>query len=276
MREFRPLGNTIFPPVVKNLLIINGIMFLATHVFKGSLGFDIKEHLALFYFESPNFRVWQLITHLFMHGDMMHIFSNMLALWMFGAVLENYLGSKRFLEYYILTGLGAAVLHMGVQYLELAPMIQSAEVYANNPSIGQFRAFIDDHVPSTIQPQFNQILSTWESNPQSTEAKQSSIAFVKQLTDLKINIPTVGASGAVFGLLLAFGMFFPNAMIYLYFFLPIRAKYFVILYGLFELYNGIANNPGDNVAHFAHLGGMIIGFILIKIWKLKRPGDQYF
>jgi membrane associated rhomboid family serine protease len=276
MREFRPLGNTIFPPVVKNLLIINGIMFLATHVFKGSLGFDIKEHLALFYFESPNFRVWQLITHLFMHGDMMHIFSNMLALWMFGAVLENYLGSKRFLEYYILTGLGAAVLHMGVQYLELAPMIKSAEVYANNPSIGQFRAFIDDHVPSTIQPQFNQILSTWESNPQSTEAKQSSIAFVKQLTDLKINIPTVGASGAVFGLLLAFGMFFPNAMIYLYFFLPIRAKYFVILYGLFELYNGIANNPGDNVAHFAHLGGMIIGFILIKIWKLKRPGDQYF
>jgi membrane associated rhomboid family serine protease len=276
MREFRPLGNTIFPPVVKNLLIINGIMFLATNVFQGSLGFDIKEHLALFYFESPNFRVWQLITHLFMHGDMMHIFSNMLALWMFGAVLENYLGSKRFLEYYILTGLGAAVLHMGVQYLELTPMIQSAEIYTNNPSIGQFRAFIDDHVPSTIQPQFNQILSSWESNPQSVEAKQSSIAFVKQLTDLKVNIPTVGASGAVFGLLLAFGMFFPNAMIYLYFFLPIRAKYFVILYGLFELYNGIANNPGDNVAHFAHLGGMIIGFILIKIWKLKRPEDQYF
>src|SRR5690606_14582429 len=119
MREFRPLGNTIFPPVVKNLLIINGIMYLATNVFGGSLVIDLNRLLGLYYFESPNFRVWQFFTHLFMHGNMMHIFSNMLALWMFGSVLENYLGSKRFLQYYIITGLGAAFLHLGVQFVEV-------------------------------------------------------------------------------------------------------------------------------------------------------------
>jgi membrane associated rhomboid family serine protease len=275
MREFRPLGNTMFPPVVKNLLIINGILFLATNVFKGSLGLNLENYLALYYFESPNFRIWQLITHLFMHGDMMHIFSNMLALWMFGSVLENFFGSKRFLEYYILTGLGAAFLHMGVQYLEMAPFLQHVNEYVANPSIGRFSAFISNDVPESLHPQFNQVLSYWQSNPGNPEAKQGSVAIVKQLSELKSNIPTVGASGAVFGLLLAFGMMFPNALIYLYFFLPVKAKYFVFFYGLFELYSGIANNPADNVAHFAHLGGMIIGFILIKMWKIKRPGDYF-
>jgi len=265
----------MFPPVVKNLLIINGILFLATNVFKGSLGLNLENHLALYYFESPNFRIWQMITHLFMHGDMMHIFSNMLALWMFGSVLENLLGSKRFLEYYILTGLGAAILHMGVQYLEMAPFLQHVNEYVANPSIDGFSAFISKDVPESLHPQFNQVLNFWQSNPTNPEAKQGSVAIVKQLSELKLNIPTVGASGAVFGLLLAFGMLFPNALIYLYFFLPVKAKYFVFFYGLFELYSGIANNPTDNVAHFAHLGGMIIGFILIKMWKIKRPGDYF-
>lgn len=275
MREFRPLGNTMFPPVVKNLLIINGILFLATNVFKGSLGLNLENYLALYYFESPNFRIWQLITHLFMHGDMMHIFSNMLALWMFGAVLENFFGSKKFLEYYILTGLGAAILHMGVQYLEISPLLHHVNEYAANPSIGKFSDFITNDVPEYLQPQFNQVLNFWQSNPNSIEAKKNSVEIARQLSDIKLNIPTVGASGAVFGLLLAFGMMFPNALIYLYFFLPIKAKYFVFFYGLFELYSGIANNPSDNVAHFAHLGGMIIGFILIKAWKIKRPGDYF-
>lgn len=275
MREFRPLGNTMFPPVVKNLLIINGILFLATNVFKGSLGLNLENYLALYYFESPNFRVWQLVTHLFMHGDMMHIFSNMLALWMFGSVLENLFGSKRFLEYYLLTGLGAALLHMGVQYLEIAPFLQNVNEYIANPSISKFSTFIVNDVPESLHPQFNQVLNYWQSNTGNLEAKQNSVAIVQQLSDLKINIPTVGASGAVFGLLLAFGMMFPNALIYLYFFLPVKAKYFVFFYGLFELYSGIANNPTDNVAHFAHLGGMIIGFILLKIWEIKRPGDYF-
>ena len=247
MREFRPLSNSFFPPVVKNLLIINGIMFLATTVFENSLGINLTETLGLYYFESPNFRIWQLITHLFMHGSMPHIFSNMLALWMFGAVLENYLGSKRFLQYYIITGLGAACLHLGVQFVEVQTLKQSLsastihEVLTNGASI--------------VRRGLNY------TDPQA--AAYTAALFY----------PTVGASGAVFGILLAFGMFFPNALIYLYFFLPIKAKYFVILYGLFELYSGIANNPTDNVAHFAHLGGMLFGYILIKLWHIRRPKD---
>ena len=276
MREFRPLGNTIFPPVVKNLLIINGIVFLATNVFQNSLGFDMYEHFALFYYESPNFRIWQFITHLFMHGDFMHIFSNMLALWMFGAVLENFFGSKKFLQYYILTGLGAALLHTGVQYIELSSFIENSKEYIANPTLGRFGQFIENTVPDAYQRDFNSLYNFWQADPTSLRAKNNSSELVKQLTDIKINVPTVGASGAVFGLLLAFGMLFPNALIYLYFFFPLKAKYFVFFYGLFELYSGIANNPEDNVAHFAHLGGMLIGFILIKLWRVRRPGDFYY
>ncbi len=249
MREFRPLANTFFPPVVKNLLIINGIMFLATNVFGSSLGVDLNKLLGLYYFESPNFRIWQIFTHLFMHGDIMHIFSNMLALWMFGSVLENYLGSKRFLQYYIITGLGAACLHLGIQYFEVQTLKQSLsaatihEVLINGANIVKQGMMYSD---------------------------PGAAAYTAALF-----FPTVGASGAVFGLLLAFGMLFPNALIYLYFFLPIKAKYFVILYGLFELYSGIVNNPADNVAHFAHLGGMLFGYILIKLWRIRRPGDFF-
>ncbi|WP_304062958.1 rhomboid family intramembrane serine protease [Pedobacter glucosidilyticus] len=276
MREFRPLGNTIFPPVVKNLLIINGIVFLATHVFQNSLGFDMYQHFALYYYESPNFRIWQFVTHLFMHGDFMHIFSNMLALWMFGAVLENFFGSKKFLQYYILTGLGAALLHTGVQYIELSSFIENSRNYLANPTLGRFGQFIENAVPENYQRDFNSLYNFWQADPTSLNAKNNSVELVRQLTAIKTNIPTVGASGAVFGLLLAFGMLFPNALIYLYFFFPLKAKYFVFFYGLFELYSGIANNPDDNVAHFAHLGGMLIGFILIKLWRVRRPGDFYY
>lgn len=211
-----------------------------------------------------------------MHGDFMHIFSNMLALWMFGAVLENFFGSKKFLQYYILTGLGAALLHTGVQYIELSSFIENSRDYIANPTLGRFGQYIENTVPEAYQRDFNSLYNFWQANPTSLNAKNNSVELAKQLTDIKINIPTVGASGAVFGLLLAFGMLFPNALIYLYFFFPLKAKYFVFFYGLFELYSGIANNPGDNVAHFAHLGGMLIGFILIKLWRVRRPGDFYY
>ncbi len=275
MNNFRPLSNTVFPPVVKNLLIINGILFLATFVLKSSMGIDLNQYLALYAFGSDRFGIWQLITHLFMHGDIWHIFGNMLALWMFGAALENLWGSKRFLNYYILTGVGAAIFHLGIRTVELNKTAQNLNTFINAPSIAHFEDYINQEVTAAYQPDFLNTLSFWEANPNSIEAKNSSISMANELYQADLNSPTIGASGAVFGILLAFGMLFPNVMIYVYFFFPIKAKYFVILYGAFELYNGFANNPGDNVAHFAHLGGMIIGFLLIKIWKIKRP-DNYF
>jgi membrane associated rhomboid family serine protease len=274
MRELRPLGNTLFPPIVKNLLIINGIMFFATYAFAQSLGLDLTKHLALFYPTSENFRVWQLFTHLFMHGDIGHIFSNMFALWMFGSIIENYLGSKRFLNYYILCGIGASILYMGVRYVEIAPLQKGVDTYISNPTVSNFNQFVTNHIPERILPELNEILSYWSANPTDENAKNESIKFSKLYLDSQINSPVLGASGAVFGILLAFGMLFPNTLIYIYFFFPMKAKYLVILYGAFELFSGVANNPNDNVAHFAHLGGMLIGFILLKTWKIKRI-DQF-
>ncbi len=275
MREMRPMGNTLFPPVVKNLLIINGILFFATYVFQSSFGLDLIEHLALYYFTSDKFRIWQLITHLFMHANIAHIFSNMFALWMFGGILENFMGSKKFLNYYLLTGIGASILFLGVQAIGITPLQKSAEVYSANPTVANYKTFVQEQVPEDVQPDFDRITTYWAENPGSADAKKASVNIVNSYLNAKLNTPIVGASGAVFGILLAFGMLFPNTLIYIYFFLPMKAKYLVILYGLFELYSGMANTPGDNVAHFAHLGGMLVGFILLKMWHIRRP-DQFY
>ena len=229
---YRPGNFSELPEVVKNLLILNGLFFLAT-VSLSNLGIDLVKILGLHQFQSTDFRPHQLITHLFMHGNFTHLFFNMFALWMFGKILENVWGSKRFLIYYMITGIGAASIHLLISQYQIISISNQ----------------IPEMVNLAIEGRYN-----------------PSIPISKKLTQLIIT-PTVGASGAVFGLLLAFGMLFPNALLYLYFAIPIKAKYFVIGYGLIELYAGISNNPADNVAHFAHLGGMIFGFVLIKYWK---------
>ena len=229
---YRPGNFSELPEVVKNLLILNGLFFLAT-VTLSNLGIDLVKILGLHQFQSTDFRPYQLITHLFMHGNFTHLFFNMFALWMFGKILENVWGSKRFLIYYMITGIGAASIHLLISQYQIISISNQ----------------IPEMVNLAIEGRYN-----------------PSIPISKKLTQLIIT-PTVGASGAVFGLLLAFGMLFPNALLYLYFAIPIKAKYFVIGYGLIELYAGISNNPADNVAHFAHLGGMIFGLFLIKYWK---------
>ena len=229
---YRPGNFSELPEVVKNLLILNGLFFLAT-VSLNNLGIDLVKILGLHQFQSPDFRPHQLITHLFMHGNFTHLFFNMFALWMFGKILENVWGSKRFLIYYMITGIGAASIHLLISQYQIISISNQ----------------IPEMVNLAIEGRYN-----------------PTIPISKKLTQLIIT-PTVGASGAVFGLLLAFGMLFPNALLYLYFAIPIKAKYFVIGYGLIELYSGISNNPADNVAHFAHLGGMIFGLFLIKYWK---------
>tara|TARA_Y100000758_G_C15832113_1_gene342349 strand:- start:2 stop:640 length:639 start_codon:yes stop_codon:yes gene_type:complete len=205
------------------------------------MGFDMYLFFGLHQFQSPDFMPHQLITHLFMHGNFTHLFFNMFALWMFGKVLENVWGGKKFLIYYMITGLGAAAIHLGVSQYEI--MSLQAQISSNDLN--------------TILNEGGNILSGGKNYTNPIMGK----------LNLLIHTPTVGASGAVFGVLLAFGMLFPNALLYIYLAIPIKAKYFVILYGLLELYAGISNNPADNVAHFAHLGGMIFGFLLIKYWK---------
>lgn len=215
--EFRSNNYPSIPPVVKNLLIINVVVYVLQYALNNQFGVTINNWFALHHWSSSMFQIWQLVTHMFMHStySIMHIFSNMFALWMFGSILENRFGAKRFLNFYLLCGLGAAILHL--------------------------------------------ITMTFTSS-------EAELAFSE----------TVGASGAVFGLLFAFGYLFPNTELYMYFIpIPIKAKYFVAMYALFELYAGLQSFAGDNVAHFAHLGGMLVAFIILKIWNKTDRGNFY-
>lgn len=241
MQQYRPNSFTMLPLVVKNLLIINGLFFLTTLVFETQLNFDLADYLGLHYPLAESFRPWQLVSYMFMHGNFMHLFFNMFALWMFGNTLENYWGPKRFLIYYMATGIGAGIIQILVTHFRLMSLYSQISEEGLNFVITK-----------------------------GSEIYQSGQNFSDPIAgkiNLLMNSVTIGASGAVFGILLAFGMLFPNTMLYIYFAIPIKAKWFVVLYGAVELYSGIANSSGDNVAHFAHLGGMLFGFILIKYWQ---------
>jgi membrane associated rhomboid family serine protease len=267
------------PPVVKNLLIINILIFLGGYFLYISTGYDLHEHFALYYFRSEKFHIWQYLTYMFMHAYInparntiiiQHIFFNMFALWMFGKVLEGVWGGKRFLIYYLITGLGAAAVHTLVMHFQLNQLFNEAHAFINTPSPDLFQAFIDKHLPSASN-QVIDFVTSWRDNPSQSTYINEAIETVNQIINREINIPTVGASGAVYGILLAFGMLFPNTPLILLFPpIPIKAKYMVIMYGLLELFLGISQ-PGSNVAHFAHLGGMLFGFILIKYWNKSRP-----
>lgn len=195
-------GGIGITPIVRNLLIINISAFFLTQVAPdiGNFG-SLKYGFAYL-------KPWQFITYMFLHANFSHLLFNMLALWMFGTVIEQTLGSKRFLYFYLVCGIGAG-------------LIQTIVLSLTYPSDQTF-------------------------------------------------IQTVGASGSVFGLLFAFGYLYPNMKIYFYFLIPIAAKYFVALYALLELYLGLKANEGDNVAHFAHLGGMLFAFALLKYWRVSR------
>ncbi len=258
------------PPVVKNIILINIIMLLATWVLENTFGIRLSQTLGLHYFKSEYFKPYQIVSHMFMHGGFMHLFFNMFALWMFGRVLETVWGSKRFFIYFIVTGLGAAALHMFVIHLQMNSILSDVKAFTNTPSPEAFALLIKEHFPEYYSQIYGKLLDSWYSNPESASYIASSKQFIQELLAFKMNIPTVGASGAVFGVLLAFGMLFPNTQLMLLFPpIPIKAKWFVIFYGGLELWLGLTQ-PGSNIAHFAHLGGMLFGFILIKYWGKKR------
>lgn len=274
MNNYSPIGFRMMPPVVKNLLIINLLMYIGTLLGETKFGFDLTQYLGLYYPGSEMFKPYQLFTHLFMHATIdsqgnivfMHIFSNMFALWMFGTAIENIWGSKRFLFYYLFTGLGAAGLHLLISWWRITDMHTAIIAYQNTPSPQAFAKLVSDQFPE-FQGAVSDFIYSWSKNLSDPHFLQETSNFIQGQVEMRMNIPTVGASGAVFGILLAFGMLFPNSMIYIYFFFPLKAKYFVIIYGFFELYSGVMNQAGDNIAHFAHIGGMLFGIILILYWK---------
>jgi len=235
MNTFRTSPFANIPPVVKNLLIINIIFFIATLLFEKGGSSPLVEWLGVYYFDSPHFRIWQVITYMFMHGGFAHILFNMFALFTFGTALEYIMGSKRFLNFYLITGIGA----LGLQFL-----VQAAEVYNIIGNVA---------IRSTASIQI-------------TEQQMSIIRDI-------YSSPMLGASGAIFGLLIAFGMLFPDAELFIIPIpVPVKAKYIIPVYILLELFLGVAQFAGDSIAHFAHLGGALFGFILVKMWGIRRPG----
>jgi membrane associated rhomboid family serine protease len=266
--QYRPASPLSVPPVVKNLIMINVVMFVATWAL-GSKGIDLNEILGLYYPGSPHFRPYQLVTHIFMHANFMHLFFNMFALYMFGKVLEMVWGPKRFLIYFLVTGLGAATLHLFVNYLELSHVAKNVAAFVNTPSPELFAAFVKSNLGGQASPQLHDFINTWSDAPGNPAYIQQGTEFVQQIFAMRINIPTVGASGAVFGILLGFGVLFPNTELMLLFPpVPIKAKYFVLGYGLIELYLGFTQSNSD-IAHFAHLGGMLFGYLLIRYWNIS-------
>ena len=273
MTDFRPGGFQQLPFVVKNIIIINVLAFLIQQAF-GSRGINLDDLFALHYFSSPLFRWWQLFTHLFMHGNLSHIFFNMFALWMFGRILENIWGPQRFLIFYVVCGLGAAICHLGVLTFEFSTFRSAYLYYQQHPTFVEYAQFLRHHNLAT-HPAFNNILSFWSTNSDCSNCADGSIRLINEYYTQMINEATVGASGAIMGLLFAYGYLFPNTMLYLYFAIPVKAKWFVAGYAVVELFMGIQNSAGDNIAHFAHLGGMLFAFILLRIWNKKIRNDFY-
>ncbi len=251
MTEFRPGSFQILPTIIKNLLIINVLVFLAQSTIGNGNSF-FENNFALHTWQSPLFKPWQFLTYMFLHAGIDHIFFNMFALWMFGSILENLWGPKRFLTFYLICGLGAALCHMTVLYVETQKMLAEFSTIANSASAADF---INKYGPGGNLP-----ISTDIAN---------------QVLILNLNEPTLGASGAIFGCLAAFGYLFPNTYIYLYFFFPIKAKWFVIGYAAVELYMAIKSSSGDDVAHIAHLGGALVGIILVYFWNKNKRNNFY-
>jgi len=285
MTEFRPGRFQILPVIIKNLLIINGLVFLAQLTIDGlAPGGELSPRdgtmsdlFALHHILSPLFKPWQLVTHLFMHGSLLHIFGNMFALWMFGSILENLWGPKRFLLFYIMCGLGAAVLHLASLYYESMPLLADIARFKAQPNPEAFYLFFEKNqiASESAVRDLNKILNEWRNNMADPAIRNEAINAVTDYAHLRLSGATVGASGAVFGCLAAFGYLFPNNYIYLYFFVPMKAKWFVMLYIGLELYWSYENSAGDNVAHFAHLGGALVGFLLVFFWNRTNRRQFY-
>ena len=279
MQQYSPTGFRILPPVVKNLLILNGLFFLATLALQ-KYGIDLTNILGLHYPGASGFRIYQFVTYMFLHGGWSHILFNMFALWMFGNVIENVWGGKKFLIFYMLTGLGSAIVYIFWIHFTLQGNLDLLNAVIAHPTVQGIETYFQEYSfhlnPLTTVlsqgdiTQFNHNMNLLASGAAEPSAVQQIISFLSTYKAEMLNqMVVIGASGAIFGLLLAFGMMFPNTLIYLYFAIPVKAKWFVIGYGLLELFSGISNRQGDNVAHFAHVGGMLVGLLIILYWKKR-------
>jgi membrane associated rhomboid family serine protease len=252
-------------PIIRALMVINVIVFIVQSI---NPQYDrmIVSLFGLHYFSSEQFNPIQLVTYMFVHGGIGHLFNNMLGLFFLGPILEMFWGQKRFTIFYFVTGIGAGLLYMGLKYYDFSTLEAATNAYIQNPNLTQFEGLLQKFYSEGIPSNVYSLLE----NTSNVTLKESVFVVEESLKSV-LNTPMIGASGAVFGIMAGFALLFPNTELMLLFIpFPIKAKYLVTFYALYEIYAGLHKMPGDNVAHFAHIGGMIFAFILIKMWGNKR------
>lgn len=275
MTEFRPTRFEILPLIVKNLVIINVLVFIAQNTFHVAGGINLDNVFALHHVKSPLFQPWQLITHMFMHGSITHLLFNMLSLWMFGSVLEGVWGPKRFITFYFICGLGAALLQLASLWYDSRNLIGEFMMFKANPTPEALVAFYNHYGHQVRLKSSLDAFNMYLNNPLNELAKQNAVLALNGEVNDIISQPTVGASGAIAGILAAFVYLYPNVYLYLYFFIPIKAKWAGLAYVAYELYAGIKNAAGDNIAHWAHLGGALVGLLLVLSWNQTNRKTFY-
>lgn len=267
MLQSNPFGNT--PKVVLNLIIVNALLLLVTIVMDNQ-GLDLTNILGLHSFYSKDFGAWQLLTNIFLHGSLTHLFFNMFSLWMFGRILEQVWGGKKFLIFYIFTGVGASILNSVVNIAEIEYARHAFDQAIANISPDTFFQMLQSH-HLELKPEVESYFGGWYNDPNNADFIKQGRVILESSKNIYIDAlsktVTIGASGSVYGVLLAFGMLFPNMMLMLLIPpIPIKAKYMVMIFAAIELYLGISGKqPG--IAHFAHLGGMLVAFIILRYWK---------
>lgn len=269
-------------PAVKTFLLVNlGVFVLCIFIYN-TTGIDVNDILGLRYVGSSSFQPYQFVTYMFLHAyiggmgglSFTHIFSNMFALFMFGPMLENFWGTKRFIIFYMVTGIGAGMINSGVTYYEKYQLQSAISQYVENPTPDNMATFLRNHSNTYVYERVLDFVNTFEEFKNDPKIIEQSKEIIRSFYRPDAGV-TVGASGAIFGILIAFGLLFPNSEMFILFIpFPIKAKYLVGFYALYEIYAGVEKASGDNVAHFAHIGGMIVGFVLVKYWNSKR--DRFY
>lgn len=273
MSYLRPGGLFSIPVVIKNLMIINALVFFGMVTVESSVSRDaadwISNHFALHYIGSEYFMPHQLVTHLFMHGSFGHLFGNMFTLWIFGSMLENSMGAKRFLTFYMACGVGAALFYMSVQAWEFHQLNSLVKQFQDQPS---YETLLDlqrrFHIDRNWR--YQGIIEQFGATPNDPGMVAALKVLVSQTATYYQNTALVGASGAIFGILFGAAWMFPNELLYLYFLFPIKIKYFAGVMIILEVVRIVQNNPNDDVAHFAHLGGALFAYLILRGWQRRR------
>ncbi len=260
-------------PTVRMLLVIN----IGIFVIQSFLGIPLNGILSLKYLLSDSFQPYQVFTYMFAHADFWHLFGNMIVLFFFGPMLENFMGSNKFLIFYVVCGIGASLFHGLINYFEMVEMQEAITSFRNVPTPEKFLAFANEYANGFTGQQYykfyNLVHEIYPDNPNDASIQSEVLGVMESLRNSYVsNSSMLGASGATLGVLLGFGLLFPEMEIRLLFFpfFPIKAIYLVTFFAAYEIYSVIDQRPNDNIAHFAHIGGMLFSFIIIKFNLLKH------